>query len=256
MLCALAGQGASVDADESAPAEPPPSKAAIDKAAARGVAWLRGEQAKDGGFGAQAGETALALLALRHSAVAQDDPACRRAAAFLLRALPDGTSYGASLGTVALLAQDGAPCFEKAAALAADLVGAQCPNGQWSYAARRSARATAGDNSNTQIAVFALAAARARGIEVPRETFERCAAYFRRTRNADGGWGYAEKERASSYASMTAGGILSMALCAGTPAPGDARLAESAEIRGALAWLAERFDPAENAGAAGAFGAK
>lgn len=234
----------------------PPAQSSVDAAIARGVKWLRGEQEHDGAFGPQPGETALALLALRHSGVAEDDPACRRAATRLYRDLPDGTSYGASLGLVALLGQEGAPAREKAAALAADLVRAQCENGQWSYSARRTSSAKAGDNSNTQLAVFALGAARAHGIDVPRQVFERAAAYFRDTQNDDGGWGYSRNERAQSYASMTAGAVMTLALAAGDPAPGDARLAAVPEIRRGLGWLAERFDPARNAGAAEAFGSK
>ena len=234
----------------------PPSQTRIDAAVARGVSWLRGEQGHDGAFGPQPGETALALLALRHSGVAEDDPACRRATVRLLRDLPDGSSYGASLGLVALLGQEGAPAREKAAALAGDLVRAQCENGQWSYAARRSSSAKAGDNSNTQLAVLGLAAARARGLDVPRAAFDRVAAWFRETQNDDGGWGYAKNERSASYASMTAGAVMSLALAAKDGPPGDPALAAVPEVRRGLAWLASHFDPGRNAGAAEAFGAK
>ena len=245
------------DETKTAPADAsPPRQSEVDAAVARGVKWLRGEQEHDGAFGPQPGETALALLALRHSGVAEDDPACRRAATRLLRDLPDGTSYGASLGLVALLGQEGAPAREKAAALASDLVRAQCENGQWSYSARRTSSSKAGDNSNTQLAVFALGAARAQGIDVPRAAFERAAAYFRETQNDDGGWGYSKNERAQSYASMTAGAVMTLALAAGDPPPGDARLAAVPEIKKALGWLEKQFDPGRNAGAAEAFGAK
>jgi squalene cyclase len=234
----------------------PPAQSRIDAAVAMGVAWLRGEQARDGAFGPQPGETALALLALRHSGVAEDDAACRRASAHLVRELPDGTSYGASLGVVALLGQEGKAARDEAVALAGELVRAQCENGQWSYAARRTSSAKAGDNSNTQLAVLALAAARARGVDVPRSAFDRVAAWFRETQNDDGGWGYAKNERSASYASMTAGAVMSLALAAKDHAPGGAGLAEVPEIRRGLAWLARGFDPGRNAGAAEAFGSK
>jgi hypothetical protein len=259
-LCAVPCALAASRAEEGRPAAVvdarPPAQEEVDAAVRRGVAWLRGEQEQDGAFGPQAGETALALLALRHSGVAEDDAACRRAAARLLRDLPDGTSYGASLGLVALLGQEGAPAREKAAALAGDLVRAQCENGQWSYAARRSSSSRAGDNSNTQLALFALAAARARGLDVPAAAFDRCAAWFRGTQNDDGGWGYAKHERSASYASMTAGAVMSLALAAKELAPGEPRVAEVPEIRRGLAWLAKGFDAGRNAGAADAFGAK
>lgn len=258
-LGAVASVGDASRAEEPTPGGPdadPPVQTRIDAAVARGVAWLRGEQEQDGAFGPQAGETALALLALRHSRVAEDDPTCRRAAARLLRELPDGTSYGASLGLVALLGQEGAPAREKAASLAADLVRAQCDNGQWSYAARRTSSAKAGDNSNTQLAVFALAAARAAGVEVPRAAFDRVAAWFRKTQNDDGGWGYAKRERSASYASMTAGAVMSLSLAAEGTSPGDSANSSVPEVRRGLSWLARDFDAARNAGAADAFGAK
>lgn len=258
LLATLAGSGRAGGAAE---AEKPGDAAIVRAervkvAVARGVAWLREQQESGGAFGPQAGETALALLALRHSGVPEDDPACRRAALSLMRDLPDGTSYGASLGLVALLGQEGTRCRDEATALVAELVSSQCENGQWGYSARRSSRAKSGDNSNTQLAVFALAAARARGLDVPAKTFERVLEFHRSSRNADGGWGYAQKQRSASYASMTAGGAMSVALASAELPPGDVRLRETPEVRDALAWLAARFDPAENSGAADAFGSK
>jgi hypothetical protein len=251
--------GTPVVAEERAPTpalDAPVPQAAIDAAVSRGVAWLRSQQEPGGGFGTHAGETSLALLALRYSSIAPEDPACKRAVRVLVRDLPDGTSYGASLGVVALLSQGGEACRAKAEELAGDLVRAQCENGQWSYSAKRSSRASAGDNSNTQLAVLALAAARARGIDVPRETFEKCLAYLRATQNADGGWGYSAKERRASYASMTAGCAMSVALCLGTPPAGGAKRAEDAGVTRAVAWLGERFEPGSNTGAADAFGGR
>src|SRR5437016_5951820 len=83
---------------ETAIPEPVPSAKVIADAVLRGTAWLRLQQDPDGSFGSRAGETALVLLALRHSRIPEDEPCCRRAAEHLLRELPDGTSYGASLG--------------------------------------------------------------------------------------------------------------------------------------------------------------
>jgi hypothetical protein len=187
--------------------------------------------------------------------VASDDPACLRAETSVARNLPDDTTYGASLGVVALLGQAPTRRREKIAALTEDLVRAQCANGQWTYATGKSGKRPSGDNSNTQFAVLALAAARAAGVAVPKEAFERCREYLKKSRNADGGWGYAANQRARSYASMTAGCASSFALCGDLP-PGDARLADVAEIRGALDWLGKSFEPGANAGASAAFGAK
>ena len=249
------------------PSEPPtavagdarPPQAAIDAAVARGVSWLRKEQKRDGSFGQGPGETGLALLALRHSGVAAADAACVRAARYLERELPDGTVYGAALGVLSLLAQDEVLHRNKVVELAGDLVRAQCENGQWTYAYRATAGKKSGDNSNAQFAVLALAVARTRGLAIPADPFERAAEFLRETQNEDGGFGYSDKERSRSYASMTAGAAMCFSFAAAVahdePVGGDAAAADP-NARRALEWLAENFDAACNTGAARAFGAK
>ena len=262
---ARAGEDASgAPADTVQPADAP-AQETIDAAVERGVRWLRGEQKRDGAFGQGPGETALALLTLRHCGVAADDRACERAARHLERNLPDGTVYGAALGAVALLEQDARLHEAKIAALVEDLVDAQCENGQWSYGYRRTARGAAGDNSNSQFAILALAAARARGIAVPDEPFDRLRTFLEETQNEDGGFGYSAKERSRSYASMTAGAAMCLGLSPArdtgpdrVEAPADDGDGETADParRHALEWLARHFDPEANTGAARAFGSK
>jgi hypothetical protein len=226
-----------------APGPPPIPAAEVDAAVGKGVAWLRGEQDAQGGFGQGPGETALALLALRHSGVPAADRACARAARHLGRALPDGTVYGASLGILALLEQGDAR--EEVERLVAELVRGQCRNGQWTYAYRNTAKKRSGDNSNTQLACLALAVARVRRLAVPDEAFARLDAFLLESQNADGGFGYSHNQRTASYASMTAGGAMMLALCGDPKRP---------EAKRAFAWLARGFDPAANRGAGGAFG--
>lgn len=225
----------------------PPDPAGVDAAVAKGVKWLRAEQDAGGGFGTGPGETALALLALRHSGVPALDRACERAAARLARQLPDGTVYGAALGILALLEQDPAAHRKEIEALVSDLVRGQCRNGQWTYSYRNTATKRGGDNSNTQLAALALAVARAKRFPVTDEAFERLDGFLVKSQNADGGFGYSDNQRCESYGSMTAGGAMMLALC------GDR---ERAEVKRAFAWLAKDFDPANNRGAADAFGKK
>jgi len=229
-----------------------PSPRAVADAVRNGVRWLRGEQEPDGSFGSQPGNTALALLALRHSGVPASDEACTRAAKNLARELPDTKTYSASLGILALLAQDPERHDKLVRKLVKQLLRGQCRNGQWSYSIRTTARRSKGDNSNTQMAVLALAAARARGIHVDREPFEKLEAYLRDSQNEDGGFGYGDGTR-DSYASMTAGGVMGLALCRGAilgkPAHDDA-VAADAGVRRAVAWLSAEFRPDENRGAA------
>ncbi|HEX5137352.1 MAG TPA: prenyltransferase/squalene oxidase repeat-containing protein, partial [Planctomycetota bacterium] len=193
------------------------------------------------------GETALALLALRHSGVPAADPACKRAATRLARELPDGTVYGASLGILALLEQDAVAHRAEVDRLLKDLLRGQCRNGQWTYAYRNTASKRGGDNSNSQLAALALAVARAKRLAVPDDAFKRLDAFLLGSQNEDGGFGYSDKQRSASYGSMTAGGAMMLALC------GDR---ERAELRRALAWLGRDLDPAKNRGASNAFGKK
>ena len=243
--CLLLGLALAARAGGDTAPPAPPDSAGVDAAVARGVKWLRAEQDAGGGFGSGPGETALALLALRHSGVPALDPACARAATRLARQLPDGTVYGAALGILALLEQDGFK--EEVASLVKDLVRGQCRNGQWTYSYRNTATKRGGDNSNTQLAALALAVARAKRIAVPDETFARLDAFLVGSQNADGGFGYSYNQRCDSYASMTAGGAMMLAVCGAKDRP---------EVKRAFAWLAKDFDPACNRFAAGAFGKK
>jgi len=224
-----------------------PGVQGVPEAVQRGVAWLRREQEPNGRFGSGPGETALVLLALRHSGVRAGDKRCEYAARYLMRALPDGTVYGAALGILALLEQPRTPRHRHAIeTLAKHLARGQCRNGQWTYAYRRTSRKSAGDNSNTQIAVLALAAADRRGYDVPDEVFESVRKYFLDSQNEDGGWGYAHNQRSRSYGSMTAGGAMVLALTDAPAAPTDR----------AFAWLGTDFAPEDNRDAGRAFGRK
>ncbi len=237
----------------------PPEQARVDGALARAVVWLRGEQDARGGYGANPGECALALLALRHAGVPADDPACARAAAHLRRELPDGTVYGAALGVLALLAHSPEAHRDRVRLLLDHLAKGQCENGQWTYAYRATARKKAGDNSNTQLAILACAAARARRFDVDDEVFRRCQAFFRASQNSDGGFGYGDNQRKRSYGSMTAGGAMALALGGCVEAQvafRDAGGLGGADLRRALAWLGEGERIDENRGSADAFGGR
>jgi len=252
LVCVLSVFGLIAHADT-----PPRREDAVAAAVKKGVHWLRTEQKGNGEWGTNAGETALALMAMRHSGVAPTDRACKRAARFLERELPDGTVYGAALGTIALLAQGPEEHAKTVRKLVEHLIEGQCKNGQWTYAYRATAKKKRGDNSNTQIAVLALEAARARGIRVPLEPFRKCEQYFLASQNKDGGFGYSKKQRSRSYASMTAGGAMAMRICVAARKGVWVRDAEAdghAGVDRAFAWIRRNFKPEFNTGAAAAFG--
>jgi len=251
---AAAGGDASPEPE---PADERPAQATIDGAVERGIAWLRREQKRDGSFGQGPGETALSLLTLRHSGVAADDRACKRAARYLERDLPDGTVYGAALGALSLLSQNPVLHQSKIEELVSDLVAAQCKNGQWTYAYRATARKKSGDNSNTQFALLAMASARSQGFDVPSEPVAKAAEFLRATQNEDGGFGYSDKERSRSYASMTAGAAMCLAFANSFErgaTMGVVVTQDDVALRKTLEWLAEHFDEKSNFGAGRSFG--
>ncbi len=234
LLILLLGAGAST-------AGPDPKE--VDAAVQRGVRWLIREQKPNGAFGTNAGQTALGLMALRHSGVRPADKACRKAARHLARVLPDGTSYGAALGIIALIEQRNRKYKPEIEKLVKELADGQCRNGQWTYAYLATKKKNAGDNSNTQLVILALAGARLHGYDVPDEVFAKCGAFFRKSQNEDGGFGYSARQRKRSYGSMTAGGAMALVLC-------------GADAKAAFQWLGTGFDPKKNRGAAAAFGKK
>ena len=93
------------------------------------------------------------------------------------------------------------------------LVERQLGNGMWAYSAfGRDGRgiSESGDNSNTQFAILGLKAAYDCGIRIPVSVWRRAGNHFRKTQNSDGGWGYADWTRSSSYCAMTAAALASL----------------------------------------------
>ena len=110
-----------------------------------------------------------------------------------------------------------------------------------------------GDNSNTQFAVLALWAARRHGFPVG-PAMATAAARFRKSQNADGGWGYVPSVRGEatkdtgSTPSMTCAGLMVMGMAYATAAENARRagarpedlpdLSRDVSVRGGFAFLA------------------
>lgn len=260
VLAALPASGADRDPAGPAPGPVPQSPGAkapedppqreIDAAVERGVKFLRAQQDGDGGFGTTAGETGLALWALRHCGVPKNDPAVVRAAARLERDIPDGNTYGTSLGICGLLAHDLPKHRERIQKAVDALVRGQCDNGQWSYLCKGPGRSV-GDNSNTQCAALALGAAKLRGLKVPAASLQRLLEFAVKTQNEDGGWGYSEHQASKSYGSMTAGVLMCWLLGSGGLAETDPRKTSFLDddvAKRALSWLGRSFIADANPG--------
>ncbi len=199
----------------------------------------------------------LVLLALAHGGVDPDREPRMRALLDGLLARRAVSTYDAAMQAMALQAVDPVTHYRRLETLARRLEAAQCANGQWGYRLP-GPRAPAGENSTAQYALLGLRACRDAGISIDPAVVRRARAWWRASRNDDGGWGYADggdprrtDDRGpgdvgnASYGSMTAGAAAALLIC------GDL-LGEGAHhdpvVRGGLDWIAARFDVTRNPG--------
>jgi hypothetical protein len=105
-----------------------------------------------------------------------------------------------------------------------------------------------GDFSNTQFAILGLRACREGGVDVPPATWKAALGYLQKFQRPDGGWGYvlSGQQDDASYASLTAAGVCSAAICHHALGSKDPKK-ESTVVRG-LAWLKSHPDVTRNAG--------
>ncbi len=193
----------------------------VRRAIARGQRYLKQEQGPDGAWAgtnpvATQGISALATLALLESGLGPDDPAVRRALAFLRSFDPTQPSqwrtYITSLHTMALQAAGqldrDLPLIQRNARV---LEMMQVPSGgpesgAWGYGIG----GTRWDNSNTQYAVLGLHAAAQAGVPIEPRVWLRVRNHFLAYQGRDGAWGYQGSSRGTG--SMTVAGIASLVI--------------------------------------------
>src|SRR6185503_16116618 len=84
------------------------------------------------------------------------------------------------------------------------------------------------------------------GMEIPKDTWGRALAYFLKTQNQDGGWGYYfNGMKDKSYASMTSAGVCSLAICRAGLGMKDPLKVQP--VQAGLIWLGQNFKAEENA---------
>jgi len=218
----------------------------VQRAIDRGVDWIlshgEGDELRfDEGHD---GHRALALYALLKSGVSPTHPRIVRAFDEL-RGRRQQT-YTAACIALALTAGRPEGWRDWLAELTGDLVDWQ-EQGAWGYPSGE-------DLSNTQYASLALFAAARTGIEVPLDVWEDLSDAVHDYRGSDGGYSY--HRNGTSYGSMTAAGVGTLAICrerlsygGGLPADLDALL--SKDIEDGLAWLGRHFAVDENPGSQG-----
>jgi hypothetical protein len=220
-------------------APPISSQGAATAAIMRGVEFLKKDLLEDGAAvwpmspdwpGTRVGATALVVYALRAAGVPKTDPAIRKAVGTTLLSTQSGIAglrsdldrytYALSLLALALHAVDPQKYADELKTVAKRLSEGQLENGQWTYRchpqshyASEARRPKAGDNSNTQYAILALRACRLAGAEVLPEVWKKNAAFWIKSRNSWGGWGYGPRGSTDHELSMTAAGVATFAIC-------------------------------------------
>ena len=247
---------------------PLPGPSDIQTAVEKARDYLITQQRDDGSWEAmrsadkRSGATGLVMLALANAGVTAEQPAMRRALAWLRQQEPDET-YSVALQTMilAMLAPeaDRAILERNVEWLERAQVKQGPGSGSWTYGQTNGAGM--GDNSNSQFAVLALHEASRAGILVRDDTWIRAQQYWVACHNADGSWGYT-LGNAGGSGSMTCAGIASVWITSehiGTP---DARAVRDnvaccgggstpRVLEKGLAWLGKRFTVMQNPGTGG-----
>ena len=235
---------------------------ALEAAVARGVAYLRAAKLPHNTWQAPLPCDDLVLLALLSAGVPKDDPFVRE---LLDRALaaPLRRVYTAALHAQVLRRLDDPRHRERLADCARFLVENQEAAGNWAYGVNKEIPEKPGakvgssqaNNSTTLFAAMGLEACAAAGIEIPRQTLEKAAAWWRSCQRPDrdvqfgagrAGWCYSREEKDHHpYGSMTAGGLSALVALdrlLGIDPAGDAAVGRARE------WLTYHFTVLENYG--------
>lgn len=238
----------------------PVTDAEVDAALQRMRAWLYGQQNPttgsfdDSGWrevqGSQdyhaTGETALITYALLLSGESHQNPRLAKAIDFL-RNTKTNSTYLASLRAHiwARLPEDQTKQLETEA----DYLRSAEHEGRFHYQADH----PTWSNSLTQYGMLGMWEYAKRGGEVKNEFWEAVGEHIFTDQNDDGGWGYnntSARGGGDSTGSMTAAGVAILQLAqqrlAREAEEPNARLTEA--IEKGMAWLDQRFDPAENPG--------
>ena len=184
----------------------------VTKSLQRGVNFLKDQQDVDGNWSENqsnpGGITALCTLAMLNSGVPNDDPAMKKALAYLRTFSVDriGTTYSTSLHLMVMAQADPRGERVRIAKYAKWLVDAQNPrSGGWSY----HPRIPTDDPSNSQFALLALHEAERVGVNnIPARTWDKAHQYWLGRQQRTGAWSY--NLSGLPTGSMTCAGIASL----------------------------------------------
>ncbi|MFZ2655052.1 MAG: CARDB domain-containing protein, partial [Victivallales bacterium] len=220
------------------PVTDPEIQAAIDK----GVAWLKTTQGGDGSFTWGYGGSALAMLALLHAGLTEDDPVVAKGLSFIDN-YSGGYEYSAYSPALVIMAYQATnnrtKYFSRVQGLTNSLISGYFEQGSWM--GDPYGMFTYGDLSNSQYGYLGLYAASQWGIEVPPYVKEHGIARMTSGQNGDGGWNYnCQSYWGGSYGSMTCAGAMTLRIL-GLP-DNDSR------VQGGITWLNDHYTVTSNPG--------
>lgn len=231
---------------------------AIDKAQRLLLTRLAQEKDLGQAGGTQyGGATGLWTYALLSAGVTPEEPALARAIDWLKKAKLTGTYAVAMRACAFSLLKDP----QSLAVLREDvtwLLQAGGDDAAYSYTADAPQAVGGGyDNSNTQMAMLAIHAAEARGVEAPAAYWRKAEQHWLNEQLPDGGFGYHKPTgtgppRGKGYGSMTAAGLASLFICFDHLRRNDfVRCSGNSEFRpitDAMAWIDRHFAAGQNPG--------
>lgn len=202
-------------------ASPVPASGEIQTAIAKAQKYLLSLIGPDGMCDTEYGEkeihhggrTALVVYALVETGVSPTSQPLAKAVEWLARLQPKGT-YATSLRAMALASVNYPaylPLLQQDVRWLVSEV-ADSDVAAYDYTGKATTRF---DNSNSQMAALAVYAGMQRGVQVPREYWQKVEKHWTQQQQDDGGWSYRRtpKDQGQSYGSMTAAGLATMFMC-------------------------------------------
>ena len=191
------------------------------------------------------GGTALALMALLHSGVPEDNPVVKDGIDYLLyhAPVPDWNqwddTYDFAVAILALTATGNKEKYHNRVAFATNRILTKQRYKGWGYGAFP-------DMAHMHYVLLALYAAQKWEIEIPEDSFKQAAEWITSMQREDGGWSYAGIEVTSpwaetSYGSMSMTALMGLKICGVPPT--------AKQFQKGLKWLTRHYTITSNPGA-------
>lgn len=226
----------------------------------RGSAYLLARQRDDGSWRGPGGVSALCMLALLSAGVDldQEEMQMQKALYHLRYSVPPKRTYAVSLQTMVLARaepdRDRELILRNVKWLEETQITEGPKKGAWCYpyvvgggsdVHEKNGVPTIGDNSNSQFALLALHEADRVGVAANERTWEMAKDYWEQCQNADGSWGYPDRDGGTG--SMTCAGISSLVIAADKVQQSDAREpGETDRVERAIRWLGRHYSVTSN----------